>query len=235
MKNKLNRIIVLAFAATLLFAVSASAESLEGYFGYAPNDKDQGEWLKVTAEEYFDIGVQFTINSTLASNKIHDGQFFFYFTQGVFDDVLESNWKWKTGDPGWINGAGWNYPSEYSVLAPSDTWKFDGDLVTFTLLYAAGKDWESFYTAAFSDPALTIAMHVQATPNGNSSRMMIATWTGGVGFLDCEDNPELCSQPCDLLAGNCDGSEVPEPSAILLLGTGIAGIGLIARRKLNKK
>jgi len=71
--------------------------------------------------------------------------------------------------------------------------------------------------------------------NTKFDHLDITIWTPDTGYLGCEDNPELCNQPCDLLAGDCDGSEVPEPGSILLLGTGILGISLIARRKLSKK
>jgi len=41
-------------------------------------------------------------------------------------------------------------------------------------------------------------------------------------FVECTEN---CPEP----------SDVPEPGSILLLGSGIAGLGLVARRKLGKK
>lgn len=63
--------------------------------------------------------------------------------------------------------------------------------------------------------------------NTKFDHLDITVWTPGETFSGC-DPDAILSDP------NCP-SEVPEPGSILLLGTGIVGLSLIAKRKLNKK
>jgi hypothetical protein len=92
------------------------------------------------------------------------------------------------------------------------------------------------YTAAFNVENLK-----PGTPN-NGYRMDL----GFGGERLCDPNDPLCGKgggDCDdyfegspeWIELGCGGGEVPEPGTIFLLGTGIVGLGVIARRKMAKK
>ena len=98
--------------------------------------------------------------------------------------------------------------------------------------FASGIDWDEFTEML---PVGKIQIHVQSINYQNIQSIPNAwfvyapgePWDDGCSGLT-PDNPMW-----DILG--CGGSKVPEPGSILLLGTGIIGLGLAARRKMGKK
>ena len=91
-----------------------------------------------------------------------------------------------------------------------------------------GVDWYAFAESLEnmeSDTDMYIRAHMQSLNGGgfNSDSLQTAvfTYTPGASFSDYP-------------GGDDDPTATPEPGTLLLLGTGIAGLGLVARRKLGK-
>jgi len=110
-------------------------------------------------------------------------------------------------------------PVDYFLYQDADGMKYYLSVLGFTQESVIGKEFSDVY---WQNDYLTW----ENAPNTTSLWAVITTQgfhTGG----GC--TPDMIA--LDL----CGGNEVPEPGTIVLLGTGIIGLGLTVRRKLSKK
>ena len=102
------------------------------------------------------------------------------------------------------------YDETLGMVLVDVMWDFDGNLIK-SVERGMWNDAHEFACNGSGCPAQT-----------NFNQLYVTAWIG----QGCIPTPEN---------NFCQGEPIPEPGTILLLGTGIIGLGLVARRKMTKK
>ena len=137
-----------------------------------------------------------------------------------FDNTIDFPSSPNAGSP--ENGAG--------SVTSSTTFNFVGaDFSTF----AKGDDFDN---SGFPDSAHNLT--ITGYRNGNQVGEVVVNLTTGFGsHVDLDNVDTLCFQPGDgfgWLMDNFEYCRVPLPSTLLLLGSGLLGLGFLGRRKFPK-
>ena len=227
MTNKLT--FTLVFVATLLLAANAKADfvTLESSFGYyqTASDPGYGNYVTVTAKESedgkgvtftFDLDAEYNGGAMQMQSKGNGAGVLIYTTtsdaKSVFNLAgLGTASLNQLAEP--YNGVN---AYQLTQLDPGakmqgSSWLFDNTL-SFTLNFAEGMGWSDFV-----DNKDDLALGVHLAPQGVASSMFIAN--------DWKDPSVIPPTP------PTPPAVTPEPSTMLVVGLGLAGLGLAARRR----
>ena len=182
--------------------------------------------LSLTAEHNPELGNTGGVTFTFISNytdgsksqaggagKIFGNEFFLYNT----DDVFAGSGNGISSGGG-IQGGGniWS-SADYTAVTSGYSQAADGSQqVSFTLTFAEGKTWEDFIVAVESESGgFTVGTHLQALSGGISAKVVSGIRTEAEGGSGTPDNT------------------IPEPATLMILGLGLAGLG-VARHRMKK-
>jgi len=156
-------------------------------------------------------------NPNNVNNNVINQSIFNYFEDKPFE-LLDTSWTWISGQTGVKPWETSNLGIEWNFIVFAYRNGSEGEWFLFADDFALGVNDSDLLSG---DNVLTLAPGGINMGKGNPSmKWWYVQITAGIS------NPDV----------SLDGTpEVPEPGTILLLGTGIIGLGLVAKRKLNKK
>jgi hypothetical protein len=171
----------------------------------------------------------------LTNGSFETGTFSGWTTGGNFEDTFVEN-----GAFSYYSGA--QDGTYWAALGPVST---DGTLsqtfattagaqYTFSFWFASNGDNPSDFSASWDGTAL-LSLTNPDTGVSWTQYTYTATGTGHdtISF-SFADNPAYMALDNVSVTQNTEGGTVPEPSSLLLLGTGIVGLGGMIRRKLHQ-
>jgi hypothetical protein len=211
------------FAGVIAFALSAQATTLtfglDYEFSGATPPEGTAPWITATFDDSY--GGLNTVLLTMSADNLIDnefiGEWLFNFDDSF--DVTQLSFTPVGGTP------------DYDIYTGIDAYKADGDGyfdIRFDFPPPPGNSPNKFtagetvvYDITYISSIDVYAFDFLSAPGGGQGTYYFAAHIQGIG-IDDEDSGWI-------------GTPVPEPSTVLLVGTGLLGMIAFGRKRLNKK
>ena len=166
------------------------------------------------------------VDGSLGTSTTVDGVVFSTTAAGLTGSASPSGWPTGASDPALVSSAH-NGGSTLTVSIPSgvnavDFYVGPQDFVNFTISVTDDAGG-TFTSNAFIQSALTNPVFFGVTTTGNFTSFQIITFA----------NPDMATLD-DVQIGQADVAPTPEAATLLLVGTGLLGMGYFKRRRRSE-